>query len=202
VASEATQRLLDQAGEGNGSARHELLERYRSQIRRLVVSWLDPRIARRVDASDIVQETLAEAAEGMDGFLQTRPITFLGWLQRLARSRVIDAHRYHFRQRRSVNREQSILEFANDDSAPRLTSPLISPRNTPSGVMGDKERFDKVIAVLDTLPSRDREILVMWYVEQRSLLEMTEALGLTAHAVRKRHLRAVVKLRECLKSNS
>jgi RNA polymerase sigma-70 factor, ECF subfamily len=203
VIGDATQRLLDQAGEGDGPARHELLERYRGHLRRFIAARLDPRIAQRVDASDIAQETLAEAAEGMDTYLKTRPLTFLGWLRQLARSRVIDARRYHLdAKRRSVIRERSISELHDDNSAERLTNFLAASGRSLSGVIDSREMFDKVMAILDTLPPRDRQILMMWYVEQKDVLEMADALGLTAHGVKTRHIRALRKLRDRLESPS
>jgi RNA polymerase sigma-70 factor, ECF subfamily len=203
VFGDATQRLLDQARLGDSSARHELLNRYRVQLRRFIAARLDPRIAHRVDASDIAQETLAEAAEGMDTYLRTRPLTFLGWLRRLARNRIIDARRYHLdAQRRSVVRERSISELTNDDSAARLTSFLAAPGRSLSGVVENRDLFDKVIAILDTLPAHDRQILMMWYVEQRNVLEMCDTLGLTVRGVQTRHIRALTRLRERLNSTS
>jgi RNA polymerase sigma-70 factor, ECF subfamily len=200
---DTTHKLLEQAGEGDGSARHELLGRYRDQLRRFIAARLDRRIAHRVDASDLVQETLAEAGEGMDAYLRERPITFIGWLRRLARDRVIDARRYHLdAQRRSVNREQPIAELASDDSTVPLINAFSAPGRSPSGVMGIQDRLDEVATILDTLRPRDREILMMWHVEQKSMLEMARTLGLTAHGVKKRHLRALMRLRERLESTS
>src|SRR5262249_11080134 len=113
-ASEITQGLLDRAGRGDVVARHELLERYRRYLRSLVAVRLDRRVARRVDASDIVQEALADASERMDHYLRARPLPFLGWLRRLARDRVVDAHRRHLGSlRRSVARERSTSELTD-----------------------------------------------------------------------------------------
>jgi DNA-directed RNA polymerase specialized sigma24 family protein len=61
-ASDSTQGLLDRAGHGNVVARHTLLERYRRYLRNLVAVRLD----HRIEASDIVQEALADASERME----------------------------------------------------------------------------------------------------------------------------------------
>jgi RNA polymerase sigma-70 factor, ECF subfamily len=53
-ASDSTQGLLDRAGHGDVVVRHTLLERYRRYLPNLVAVRLDRRVARRVDASDIV----------------------------------------------------------------------------------------------------------------------------------------------------
>jgi hypothetical protein len=88
-ASQVTQELVERAGEGDAAARLDLLERYREHLRRMVAARLDRRLAPRIDASDVVQETLAEAAGRLDDYLDRRPLPFLGWLRQLAGERVI-----------------------------------------------------------------------------------------------------------------
>ena len=66
--------MIDRAGRGDEDARHKLLERYRDYLRRMVAVRLDRRVAARVDASDVVQETLVEAARRLDDYLRDRPL--------------------------------------------------------------------------------------------------------------------------------
>ena len=199
-ASDITQGLLDQAGHGDVVARHKLLERYRRYLRNLVVVRLDRRVARRVDASDIVQEALADASERMEDYLRARPLPFLDWLRRLARDRVVDAHRRHLGSlRRSVARERSTSELT-DASVAELGRRLLAPDTSPSNRLDRRERFDRIAAALATLQDRDREVLVMWYLEQRSTREIAETLGITERGLRSRHLRALLRLRGCLES--
>src|SRR5262249_26545307 len=70
----ATEPLLRQAGQGDAAARDELLARPRPRLRAAVAVRLDRRLAPRVDPSDVVQETLAEAARRLDDFLRDRPL--------------------------------------------------------------------------------------------------------------------------------
>ena len=51
------------------------------------------------------------------------------------------------------------------------------------------------MAGLALLSPRDREILVMKYLEQLSTTEVAEALGLSEAGVKSRHLRALRRLR-------
>jgi RNA polymerase sigma-70 factor, ECF subfamily len=198
--SDITQGLLDRAGHGDVDARHELLERYRHYLRSLVAVRLDRRVARRVDASDIVQEALAEASERMDDYLRARPLPFLDWLRRLARDRVVDAHRRHLGSlRRSVARERSTSELT-DASVAQLGRRLLAPDTSPSSRLDRRERFDRIVAALATLQDRDRDVLVMWYLQQRSAREIAETLGITERGLRSRHLRALLRLRGCLES--
>ena len=74
---------------------------------------LDPAIARRVDASDIVQDVLLEANLRLVEYLKKPDMPFHLWLRHLAQDRIIDTHRRHrLAQRRSVDREQAIARPA------------------------------------------------------------------------------------------
>ena len=101
-----TEELLRRVEGGDPEARDALLLRHRARLRQLVALRMDPRLAARVDASDVVQETLAEADRRMSDYLRERPLPFYPWLRRLALDRLAVQHRFHVRAaRRSVRRE-------------------------------------------------------------------------------------------------
>ncbi len=53
----------------------------------------------------------------------------------------------------------------------------------------------RVQAALDTLGTRDREVIILRHLEQLSTAEAAEVLGITEAAMKKRHLRALERLR-------
>src|SRR5262245_34708786 len=79
-----TEHLLDRAAEGDATARDQLLERFRRRLRRMVAVRFDPRLAARVDPSDVVQESLAEASAQLNRYLRDRPLPFYPWLRQFA----------------------------------------------------------------------------------------------------------------------
>jgi RNA polymerase sigma-70 factor (ECF subfamily) len=189
------QNLIDQASQGDGEARQELLERYRDNLRRMVASRLDRRLTSRIDPSDVVQESLADASRRMDVYLKDRAIPFLGWLRQLAGERIIDMHRRHIlAQRRSITREIR-GSTVPDDSEGVLVRRLMASDTSPSNRMSRQELRDQVTKALAILSPRDREVLVMRYIEQVSTFEIGEALGITEGAVKARVLRALVRMR-------
>ena len=194
----ATQDLLERAGNGDGDARRALLERYRDYLRRMVASRLDRRLAARLDSSDIVQETLAEAAGRMDDYLRNRTLPFFGWLRLIAGEHIRDAHRRHlFAQSRSVTRESRAAEFTGE-SAVEIVRHLMAHDTSPSNRLVRKERSEQVKEALATLAPHDREVLAMRYVEHLNTAEMADALGISEGAVKSRHLRAVLRMRGLL----
>jgi RNA polymerase sigma-70 factor (ECF subfamily) len=197
-----TQDLIDRVGQGDESARHDLLERYRDYLRRMVAARLDRRLAPRVDPSDVVQEALADASRRMDEYLRDRPIPFVAWLRQLAGDRVIDTHRRHVQsQRRSVTRESRPSEIP-DESSISLAGMLLANDTSPSNRMMKEERREQMMAAMAALSPRDREVLVMRHLEQLSTNEIAEALGISVGAVESRLLRALFRLRSRLEVSS
>ncbi len=201
-AARATQDLIERAGHGDDDARRDLLERYRDYLRRMVASRLDRRLAARLDPSDIVQETLAEAAGRMDDYLRNQTLPFFGWLRLIASEHIRDAHRKHlFAWRRSIARESRSPEFT-DQSAVDLGRLLMAHDTSPSNRLLRQERCEQVKEALATLSPHDREILSMRYVERLSTAEMAEALGIGEGAVKSRHFRAVIRMRGLLEADT
>src|SRR5258707_9873067 len=98
-----TEQLLEAVRCGDTKARSRLLERHRPKLRRMVGIRLDRRLAARVDPSDVVQESLIEAAARLDEYVRDRPLPFYPWLRRIASDRLADAHRTHLHAgRRSI----------------------------------------------------------------------------------------------------
>src|SRR5690349_19805955 len=192
-----TEELLDRVAHGDGGARQRLLARHRARLRRMIALRLDRRLAARVDPSDVVQEALADAARKLSAYVRDRPLPFYPWLRRLAWERLIKLHRRHITaDRRSVTREDDWA--LPDESAAELASRLVSPGSSPSRRAVRAEVQGRVRAVLEQLGERDREVLVLRYLEQLSTREVAEVLGITEGAVKVRHFRALERLRAVL----
>jgi RNA polymerase sigma-70 factor (ECF subfamily) len=191
-----THELIDGANRGDKVARQNLLERYRDYLRRMVAVRLDRRLAARVDASDVVQETMVEASRRMDDYLRERPIPFYGWLRQLAEERIVDTHRRHVTaQRRSVTLEQRDHDLP-DASADELVRRLFAGDTSPSNHLIRQERHERLKGALASLSQRDREVLVMRHLEQLSTAEIAAMLEISEPAVKSRLLRALIRMRE------
>jgi RNA polymerase sigma-70 factor (ECF subfamily) len=194
-----TEELLRRTSGGDHDARGALLHRHRQRLRRLVAVRMDPRLASRLDPSDVVQEVLAEADRRLDGYLRDRPVPFYPWLRQLADERLADAHRRHVRAaRRSVTREQPPAPALPDASAAERVGRLLGSGTGPSAAARRHELRERVRAALAALPAPDREVLVLRHLEQLSARETAEVLGLTEAAVKSRALRAAQRLRALL----
>ena len=181
---------------GDEAARQQLLERYRDYLRRMVAVRLDRRLAARVDASDVVQETLVEAARRLDDYLRERPIPFYGWLRQLAGERIVDTHRRHVTaQRRSVTLEHRDPDLP-DASAERARPEVVRGQHQPEQPPDAPGTTRTAQASPGLPPARDREVLVMRHLEQLSTSEIAAMLEISEPAVKSRLLRALIRMRE------
>jgi RNA polymerase sigma-70 factor (ECF subfamily) len=194
-----TDQLIQQASQGDDHARALLLTRQRQRLSRMVACHLDRRLAARVDPSDVVQEALADAARKLDEYLKNRPLPFYPWLRRLAWERLVKLHRRHLHAgNRSVRREEADVFDLPDESSVELAQRLVSSGTGPSGQLLQGELRERVRSALARLGERDREVLVMRYLEGMSTKEVAATLEISEGAVKMRHLRALDGLRRLL----
>ena len=192
-----TQELLAGARQGDADAVNRLLERHRDALRRMVDLRMDKALARRVDASDIVQDTLVEANRRLQEYLKDPSMPFHLWLRHMARDRLIDAHRRHrVAARRSLDREQPMIAPANyDRSSVELIAELCDHELTPAAAATMHELERRFQEALEQLEEQDQEIVLMRHFEQLSNSEAARALGLSEPAAGMRYLRAMRRLR-------
>lgn len=197
---EQTDKLLADARRGDAGAVDALLGEFREPLRKAVGLRLDPVLARRVDASDIVQDVLIEANQRLTEYLKKPDMPFHLWLRHLAQDRIIDAHRRHrLAQRRSVDREQPIARpnWA-DESDASLVAQLIDTDRTPASGAIQAELARRLAAAVNELGEDDREIILLRHHEQLANQDVAAVLGLTEAAASMRYLRALRRLRAVL----
>jgi len=198
---ERTDAMLEQAREGRSGAVDELLGEFREPLRRVVNLRLDPMLARRVDASDIVQDVLLEANQRLAEYLKAPNMPFHLWLRHLAQDRIIDTHRRHRgAQRRSIDREQPLNKpgWADDESSASLVAQLVDTERTPGTEAIRLELARKLSGAIEKLAEDDREIILLRHQEQLSNQDVAKMLELTEAAASMRYLRALRRLRTVL----
>ena len=186
--SSKTDELLAGVARGDAGALDQLLGEHRDYLRRLLDARMEPGLRRRVDPSDIIQETLLVANRRIDDYLARRPTTFRLWLRRKTLERLVEARRAHFAQKRALNRESPLT----DASSMAIARHLMAER--PSAVMMRRELSEHVHEAMLTLSDSDREILVLRNVEHLTNAEMAELLQIDQKTASKRYGRAILRL--------
>jgi RNA polymerase sigma-70 factor (ECF subfamily) len=117
AAGDDTEKLLARAADGDVEAVSDLFKRHRDRLKRMITIRLDPRLNPRVDPSDVIQESLAEASRKLPQYLEIRPLPFYPWLREIAWNNLINIYRFHVGgQKRSVGREIRLAVSLSDDS--------------------------------------------------------------------------------------
>jgi RNA polymerase sigma-70 factor (ECF subfamily) len=194
-----TEHLLRRVAQGDDAARGPLLERHRQRLRHMIALRLDRRLQARLDPSDVLQETLAEADQKLSEYARQRPLPFYPWLRCLAWECLQRLHRQHIRAgKRSVCREEPQGLTLPDESAQELADQLAARGSAPSARLRHDERRRRVHEALERLREGDREVLVLRYLERLSTREIAAVLGLSEAGVKTRQLRALQRLRDLL----
>ncbi len=196
-ASGETEHLLCRAADGDSGAKAELLERCREPLKRMIVVRMDPRVGARFDPSDVVQEALVTANQRLSEYLSQRPVAFYPWIRRIAFERLIELHRHHFdRRKRSVQRKAP--QPLSEQSAQALADQLVDPRSGPVREVIRAEMRSRLLAALQTLPEKYREVLILRHLEQLSTADTAEVLQVVESTVKTRYYRAIAHLTDHL----
>jgi RNA polymerase sigma-70 factor, ECF subfamily len=107
------------------------LERFRAYLRLLARLQLDPRLRRTLDPSDMVQQTLVRAVQGLDGFRGHGDAAVAAWLRQILANQLANAARDLGRAKRDLGRERS-REAALEQSSARLERWLAAEQSSPS----------------------------------------------------------------------
>jgi RNA polymerase sigma-70 factor (ECF subfamily) len=175
------------------------LDRCRSYLRLLARAQLDDRVQQRVDASDIVQETLLEAHRAREQFSGESAAELMAWLRRILARRMSHALRDHLRQRRDLRRERS-LEANLQASSARLEQFLASDVSSPSQRAMAAEHVQQLADALESLTPEQREAIVQHYFRGRTVPQIAASMLRSEAAVGGLLHRGMQALRTQLKS--
>src|ERR1700754_4319667 len=155
-------------------------------IRPMVVRYCRARLGRMdrssVSADDVAQEVCLAVLTALPGYrVQGRP--FLAFVYGIASHKVIDAHRAATR-----NRAEPVPDV------PDRVEVADGPEQRTLRV----ELSEEMGKLLEKLPEKQREILVLRVVVGLSAEETAEAVGSTPGAVRVAQHRALAKLRKAM----
>jgi RNA polymerase sigma-70 factor (ECF subfamily) len=198
-AGERTPALLDRLRSGDGEALGELFELHRERLWRMVHVRLDRRVARRVSADDVLQEAFLDMAARIQEYLDRPAVSFYVWLRFLTIQRMQMVQRAHLgAQKRDVTQEVPLAGGGAPASAESMAGQLVGHLTSPSQAAIRHELQDRLRAALDTMDPLDREVLALRHFEELGNNEVAAVLGISKDAASKRHVRALLRLREIL----
>jgi len=178
--------LVVRARSGEAAAFEALYGRHQAGI----YTFLRSQVRDRELAADLTQETFVRAWESLPRL--RRAGAFRGWLHRIAQNLVRD-------EARSGRARREVVEstLGGDDEAGRSLEPR-SEEGDAEGEMASREMREQVWRALEGLAPEQRAAVVMHHIEQMSVAEIAEAMGVRPGTVLSRLARAREALREKL----
>lgn len=172
-------------------------ERFAEYLRLLARLQIDPHLQPKMDASDIVQQTLLQAHEHRSQFRGKSDAELAGWLRTILANTLGMAVRRFSTEARDLGRECS-LQDSLTHSAARLEGWLAAEQSSPSERVMRYEELLRLADALRCLPDDQRQVIELHHLKGRPVAEVAESLGRTKPAVMGLLFRGVKKLREML----
>ena len=171
------------------------LERYRPLLR--VLAWqlhLDPRLQRRFDGSDLVQETMVRAVGALEQFRGGSEAELIRWLQEILHNAFRDLVRRERAGRRDAALEAS-LEAVVAGSSACLDRCLAAGQSSPSQHLERHELLLRWAEAVERLPLDQRDVVLLRDLHQLPVKRVAELLGRTEKSVAGLLLRGRQELR-------
>jgi RNA polymerase sigma-70 factor (ECF subfamily) len=179
-------------------AASEQLEQLRPYLRAIARLQIEKQFQAKIDASDVVQQTMLEACRGIDEFRGATPEELRGWLRRILSRNLADEVRRFRRGKRDAGAERSI-EAGLTQSSLFLERFLAGPNTRPDEAAVRNENLGQLSAAIESLPEDQRRAVVLHHLEGRTAAEIGRELGKTEIAVAGLLRRGMKRLREVMR---
>ncbi|WP_232055914.1 sigma-70 family RNA polymerase sigma factor [Tuwongella immobilis] len=176
---------------------HAQPEHYADYLRMLARSQITSRLQAKLDASDIVQQTLLQAHRNQHQYRGQTEAEWVGWLRVILANVLATELRKFHTQARDPAREMSI-EASLDHSASRFDNLLAADQTSPSERAGRSEQRLQLARALAQLPNDQREVIERHHLMGWTIAEVAEQMQKSKPAVVGLLFRGLKRLRECL----
>ena len=192
-------KLIQVARDAEPGAIDRLLDAYRNYLRMLARLWLDRSLRQKLDASDLVQDTLLKAHQKFQQFRGASEAELVVWLRKILARNVVDVVRRYGAAARQVDREQSLDQMI-DESIHAVGNLLVASGSSPSQAAQRRELGVVLADALATLSADHRDVIVLRNLEELEWDAVAEKMGRSKDAVRMLWVRALKEFRPRLEA--
>ena len=180
-------QLIEIVQQGNADAFYELVRPWERSVFMTALSI----VRNEADAEEIAQEAVLKAFKNIGRFRGESK--FSTWLIQIT----INEARMKIRKGRA-HLYESIDEGQRNDDGEFMPKDFADWREIPSAALETKQLREAIRRALDELPEKYRSVFMLRDVQQMSIQETAEALGISEANVKTRLLRARLRMRESL----
>jgi len=181
------EQVIEQILDGDRNAFALLLERHENLVGRLVGSHIPPD-----QVAEVAHEVFIRAYKSLPGYSPVKP--FSNWLTTIALRTCKDYWRKQYR-----NREALVCDLSDDGQHWLDTAMAEESSEAFESSVRQHEVKEILQVVLARLSPLDRMVLSLTYLEERTISETAEMLGISVPNVKVRSFRARRKLKSFLK---
>ena len=181
---EADERLLVEAAQRDPARFADL---YELNFER-VYAYAVRRVRNRAEAEDVTAEVFHQALANLKRF-EWRGIPFAAWLFRIAANLISDRWQHSARE---VADDSGKIESARDSGTAK--SGQIDPAASRAEIEQVEQRAT-LFRLVSTLPDEQRRVVVLRFVEEKSIKEVAREIRKTEGAVKQLQFRALTNLR-------
>lgn len=190
--------LLRLAQAGDAEHLGKLLEIYQHYLHLLARMEIGRNLRAKLDASDLVQDTLLEAHRNFSRFRGSSETEFVCWLRQIMAAILANLlRRYLGTQARDVRMERQLV-VQLDESSRLLDRGLIDPAGSPSQQASHREQAVLLADALQRIPADYREVIILRHLQGLSFAEVGERMGRSGDSVGKLWMRAIARLRRVM----
>jgi RNA polymerase sigma-70 factor (ECF subfamily) len=170
-------KLVGRAREGDQKAYADLMHRYKDSIYFMALKMVN----NKEDAMDLTVETFAKAFEKLDKYQPE--YAFSTWLFRVATNNCIDFIRKKKLNTTSIN---GMVDDDGDERPLQIKSDTLNPEEASM----KRQQTELLKVLVDSLPPRYRNLIVLRYFDEQSYEEIAEQLDLPLGTVKAQLFRA------------
>jgi len=172
------------------------------RLERIVVFRMDPRIRRRIDAADVLQEAYLEMDRRLHDYVADPKVSVLIWMRQRVLQKLIDMQREQFRDKRDVNKEQQpAANWNSGNTSLSVNAFLAASITSPSQFLIRNEDVLQLQSAMDSLSDIDREVIALRHFEQLTNQQVAEVLSLSPTAASNRYIRALTRLSDSVSTH-
>lgn len=150
----------------------------------------------KLDASDIVQQTLIDAWNGEAGFRGTTHGERMAWLRVILTRVILRADRDLLKTAKRGEGREKTIQSAIDEASVRIEQLAVGNEGSPASAAERAELTLKLAEAMEQLPDDYRQVLQLRHIEGLSHAEIAEKIDRTSAATRMLWVRALEALKK------
>ncbi len=192
--NQKTRQLVTLAKDGDESALDQLCRVYSERVRWMMRLRMNKEVRSKLESTDLAQDVLIHALQGLDGFTYKNEGDFIRWLSKIAQNVFLDNVDKLYADKRDIRKEVHFGASGQTTDGIILGVPVPLETTTPSVIMSKREDLAKLEKAIDALKPEYREVIVLTKIEGLSYKEIGQRLGKSSDAVRKLVSRAMTAM--------